>query len=147
MFVGNYPNSIDAKGRCIVPAKFRHELGEQCMLVIGYDSCLYLYTKEAFHEYVEKNILNLPDDDETARALKTSYFYNARECDIDKQGRINIPREFLKHAHVVKEMINVGTIDRIEIWGREFLEARMQEREMAPGNLVGSVKNRAQSGQ
>ena len=66
MFVGNYTNSIDAKGRCMVPVKFRHELGDRCMLVKGFDDCLYLFSIEGWEKYTEEHIENRPDEDEAA---------------------------------------------------------------------------------
>jgi len=124
MLLGTYQNSIDAKGRCIIPSRFRADLGEKLMLVKGYDSCLYIFTEEAFVEYVNSRILNGSDVDKNSRYLRTAYFYGSCEREVDKQGRINVPQDFLDHAKIKKEMVNIGTLDRVEIWGKEFLEAR-----------------------
>ena len=32
MFTGTYENSIDSKNRMIIPAKYRNQLGGECML-------------------------------------------------------------------------------------------------------------------
>ena len=41
MFMGEYNHIIDAKGRLIIPAKFRELLGEEFVLTKGLDGCLY----------------------------------------------------------------------------------------------------------
>ena len=41
MFMGEYQHSIDAKGRLIVPAKFREGLGERFVVTKGLDNCLF----------------------------------------------------------------------------------------------------------
>ncbi len=43
MFMGEYSHTIDAKGRLIIPAKFRDELGEDFVLTKGLDGCLSIY--------------------------------------------------------------------------------------------------------
>ena len=42
MFMGEYSHSVDAKGRLIVPAKFREQLGDQFVVTKGVDGCLYV---------------------------------------------------------------------------------------------------------
>ena len=42
MFMGEYSHSIDAKGRLIIPSKFREQLGEEFVLMKGLDGCVYL---------------------------------------------------------------------------------------------------------
>lgn len=39
MFMGEYNHSVDAKGRLIVPAKFREQLGEEFVVTKGLDGC------------------------------------------------------------------------------------------------------------
>ena len=39
MFMGEYSHTIDAKGRMIIPSKFREELGEEFVLTKGLDGC------------------------------------------------------------------------------------------------------------
>ena len=40
----------------------------------------------------------------------------ATECELDKQGRINIPQSLRQHANLEKSCVIVGVSNRIEIW-------------------------------
>lgn len=52
------------------------------------------------------------------------FFYSAAtECELDKQGRINIPSTLRNYAALTKECVVIGVSNRIEIWD----EARWQE--------------------
>ena len=44
MFMGEYRHNIDAKGRMIIPARFRDELGNRFVVTRGLDGCLRTYT-------------------------------------------------------------------------------------------------------
>ena len=54
MFMGQFEHTIDAKGRTIVPVKYREELGEEFVCTWGADGCLYLYPQEEWGVLVEK---------------------------------------------------------------------------------------------
>ena len=41
MFMGEYSHTIDAKGRIIVPVKFRESLGDNFVVTKGLDNCLF----------------------------------------------------------------------------------------------------------
>ncbi|MFV0529240.1 MAG: division/cell wall cluster transcriptional repressor MraZ, partial [Lachnospiraceae bacterium] len=43
MFMGEYNHTIDTKGRLIVPAKLREDLGEKFVLTKGLGGCLSIY--------------------------------------------------------------------------------------------------------
>ena len=59
MLIGEYAHTIDSKGRVIVPAKFRSELGERFILTKGFDGCLYGYSLEEW-KGIEEKIKTLP---------------------------------------------------------------------------------------
>ena len=46
MFMGEYQHSVDAKGRLIIPSKYREQLGDKMVVTKGLDTCLYLYPME-----------------------------------------------------------------------------------------------------
>ena len=43
LFTGEYTQKMDTKGRTIVPAKFREELGTSVVVTRGLDGCLFAY--------------------------------------------------------------------------------------------------------
>ena len=53
MFMSEYSHSIDAKGRVIVPAKFREELGETFVVTQGLDGCLFVFPNEEWKNFEE----------------------------------------------------------------------------------------------
>ena len=66
MFTGEYTQKMDTKGRTIVPAKFREELGTSVVVTRGLDGCLFAYSKEAWHALEEK-LSSLPFADRKVR--------------------------------------------------------------------------------
>ena len=85
MFVGEYSHNIDAKGRIIIPAKLREQLGEHFMITKGLDGCLSLYTMDGWKEF-ESKIASLPTNQKNARYLQRAFLSGAAEADPDKQG-------------------------------------------------------------
>jgi len=122
MVFGSYPNSLDNKARCLIPAKYRRDFEDKCILVKGFAECLYLFSPGAYEKYVAEHISNRPQEDNTAYKMQLYFFRNSRELDIDSQWRICIPKDFIEYAGIKKEMINVSFGNRIEIWGRERLD-------------------------
>jgi MraZ protein len=49
---------------------------------------------------------------------------SATESELDKQGRMLIPAAHREHAGIVKNVMLVGIIDKIEIWDAKAWEAR-----------------------
>jgi MraZ protein len=64
-----------------------------------------------------------------ARTFVRFFYSAATECEIDKQGRINIPATLRKHANLVKSCVIIGVSNRIEIWDEERWEAFSTEAE------------------
>ena len=46
MFIGEYNHNLDAKGRIIIPSKFRDALSQTFILTRVLDGCLNIYSTE-----------------------------------------------------------------------------------------------------
>lgn len=121
MFTGEYEHSIDAKGRIIVPAKYREGLGEEFTVTLGLDGCLFVYPDKEWESFVEK-LKNLPGNKE-GRQLQRYFLAGAASCEMDKQGRILIPQKLRDAAGLTKDIVFVGVISKLEIWSKEKWEA------------------------
>ncbi|WP_110929324.1 division/cell wall cluster transcriptional repressor MraZ [Bacillus massiliglaciei] len=121
MFMGEYHHNIDVKGRLIVPAKFREHLGEQFVLTRGLDQCLFGYPMEEWKQLEEK-LSALPLTKKDARAFTRFFFSAATECELDKQGRINIPSPLMSYGQLEKECVILGVSNRIEVWSKPLWE-------------------------
>ncbi|MFJ7950420.1 division/cell wall cluster transcriptional repressor MraZ [Lysinibacillus sp. NPDC096418] len=130
MFMGEYQHSVDAKGRLIVPAKFREALGETFVVTRGLDNCLFGYPMNEWRKLEEK-LKGLPMTKKDTRAFARFFFSGATEVEIDKQGRINIPSTLITHAHLEKECVVLGVSNRIEIWAKDAWEIYFNESEQS----------------
>lgn len=117
MFMGQYNHTIDAKGRLIVPAKYREQLGEAFVITNGNDGCLNIYTEEAWEAVLEK--LQLLPNSRDKRVLTRKLVSQANTVEVDKQGRILIPPTLRDHAGLTKDVIFAGANDKIEVWDKD----------------------------
>ncbi len=125
--MGEFAHNIDRKGRLIMPAKFREELGERVVVNRGLDGCLYVYTLDQWQIVYEK-LSMLPTTKKDARKYQRLMLSKASECDLDGQGRILIPANLVSLAELEKECMIVGVANHIEIWAKHKWE-RMEEEE------------------
>jgi MraZ protein len=117
LFIGEYRHGLDAKGRVIVPVKFRDGLGDKFVLTKGLDGCLFAYSKEEWANF-ENKIKTLPLTSKDARAFVRFFFSGAVECEIDKQGRTLIPPVLREYAELDKDLVIIGVSSRVEIWSQ-----------------------------
>ncbi|MBO7677760.1 MAG: division/cell wall cluster transcriptional repressor MraZ [Erysipelotrichaceae bacterium] len=144
MFIGEYQHNLDAKGRIIIPSRFRDELHNTFILTRGLDGCLTIYSLEQWEKmFVELN--KLPTTKKDARSYLRMLTTRATECTLDAQGRIIIPSFLAKAVNIEKECVVVGVNDHIEIWDKKawedyYLEASNNFEEVAE-NLNELINN------
>ena len=124
MFMGEYNHTIDAKGRLIVPAKFREILGDNFIVTKGLDGCLFVYPNDEWTRFEEK-LKSLPLTNKNARQFTHFFLAGAAACEVDKQGRILLPQVLREFASLEKDVVLVGVASRIEIWSRERWDESM----------------------
>ncbi|TDQ42317.1 MraZ protein [Aureibacillus halotolerans] len=101
----------------IIPAKFREPLGETFVVTRGLDKCLFIYPMTEWH-VLESKLKTLPLTKKDARAFTRFFLSGASECELDKQGRVNISSPLCSYANLDKECAIIGVSNRIEIWGK-----------------------------
>ena len=119
--MGEYQHNVDAKGRLIIPSKFREHLEDSFVLTRGLDNCIFGYPMNEWRKLEEK-LKELPVTKKDARAFTRFFFSGASEVEIDKQGRINIPNNLRSYAKMDKECIVLGVSNRLEIWAKDAWE-------------------------
>lgn len=128
MLMGEYKHNIDSKGRLIVPAKFRDDLGERFIVTRGLDGCLFGYPQEEW-KILEKKLKQLPLAKKESRTFTRFFYSAATECTLDKQGRMNLPKTLIDHAELEKACYLIGVSERFEIWSEERWRAFSEEAE------------------
>jgi MraZ protein len=124
MFMGKYNHTIDAKGRLIIPAKFREQLGEAFVITNGNDGCLNIYTEEDWETFLEKLQL-LPTSNGDIRKIRRMLVAQAETVELDKQGRILVPTALRERAGLNKDVVLAGNIEKIEVWDKDRWEAEI----------------------
>ena len=139
-FIGTHEHGLDDKGRMVLPAKIRAQLGESG--VIGkLDGCLGLWTHEGFLEVAnvfEDAVQDAATDDEREEALDAlrQFVGDAVEITPDQQGRIVINATLREYAGLGSEVVIKGLIRRAEIWDRETWHSRAPRGDAAVGRKV-----------
>ena len=121
MLIGQYEHSLDAKGRLIMPAKLREDMGEKFIITKGLDGCLFGFSQQEWENF-ETKLKTLPLTNKNARDFVRFFLSGAMECEIDKQGRFLISSNLRKVATLEKEVVIIGVGTRIEIWNKNKWE-------------------------
>ncbi|MBR3509356.1 MAG: division/cell wall cluster transcriptional repressor MraZ [Lachnospiraceae bacterium] len=121
MFMCEYSHTVDAKGRLIVPAKFREVLGDAFVICKGLDHCLYIYSNEDWETFA-KQLSSLPLTNKAAREFVRFFLAGASPVEVDKLGRILVPSSLRSFAGLDKDVVLAGVGHRIEVWSKEKWE-------------------------
>lgn len=118
MLIGEYEHSLDVKGRLIMPAKLREDMGEKFIITKGLDGCLFGFSQNEWLRFEEK-LKTLPLTNKNARDFVRFFLSGAIECEIDKQGRFLIASNLRDYANMEKDVVIIGVGTRLEIWNRD----------------------------
>ena len=133
---GEYRNTIDEKGRLMIPPKIREQLGsfDNLMLTKSVDNTLWLFTKEDFDALDrEVNYSPLASFNRNSRIINMMVIAPAREVELDKTGRLTIPQLLREFAGLdpKTECVIQGTKDKVEIMSaKKYDEYMIQYRDM-----------------
>jgi MraZ protein len=135
-FFGRYEHALDAKGRVILPARFRASFGPQAFLTQYQDRCLALWTPDEFEQQMA-DMERLQGQGPSERNLARLWASGSTEVEIDRQGRFAIPAYLREFAGLDTGVLVNGAINRVELWNpsewaSRVLPAESQLTESAP---------------
>nr|WP_272490664.1 division/cell wall cluster transcriptional repressor MraZ [Mesobacterium pallidum] len=133
-FRGEFNQKVDGKGRMSIPADFRRVLEEgdprypehpnpRVVVLYGPHLKNYLqaYTIEAMAE-IEAGITSMPRGSEQRKRLSRMILSKSWETEIDRDGRIVLPKERREQIGLEGECAMVAMGDHFEIWNRSTYE-------------------------
>ncbi len=138
MFFGTYTPKLDEKGRLFLPAKFRDQLTEGLVVTRGQERCLTIWSLDGFG-HLTGRLGEAPITDKRTRDYVRMLFAAASQEVPDKQGRISIPGPLREYASLTKDVVVIGSMNRIEIWDPTAWSEYSQEQEQKFSELSDEV--------
>lgn len=127
MFRGSNPVTVDAKGRFAVPAAYRQPIRDVCggqIVVMQYwDRCLVIYPAPRFQEF-EQDLLSRGGLDPKVREIQRFMIGQARELEMDRQGRLLLPARLREFAGIDVNAVLMGVGNLFELWAEPVWQAR-----------------------
>jgi MraZ protein len=117
------------KGRVIMPARFRGQLGPQAYLSQYQDRCLALWTPDEFEKQMA-DMERLQEQGRAERNLARLWASSTTDVDIDRQGRMAIPAYLREFARLESAVLVVGALNRVELWSPAEWESRVLPAEL-----------------
>jgi len=127
-FVGRFEHSVDAKGRVILPARFRSSFERGGFLTSNREGCVALWTPGEFDRQMA-DMLEDSKADRVGRNRARIWASSSAEVEIDKQGRMPVPVSLRTFAELDADVLIIGAIDRIELWNPSLWEERVRPAE------------------
>ena len=144
MFIGEYHHTIDEKGRIIIPAKFREELGNSFIITRGIDNCLFIYSVDSWNKICDK-LNSLPFTKKDARNFMRFFLSGATSVELDKQGRVNVTSPLIDYANLSKDCVVIGTGDRLEIWSKSSWDLYFNSTKDSMSDIAENLFNESDS--
>ncbi len=128
---GQYEHNLDSKGRLIIPAALRKELGDSCVVTIYKNLCLFVYSEREWKKFSKKISEQKLVDTGDMRVV----YGNTTSCDFDAQGRVLIQQKQRDYVGIKKNVTIIGFANHAEIWDRDAYAAYEAER-LAPDRIA-----------
>jgi MraZ protein len=130
VFTGTYQRSLDSKARFLIPKRMRAELTKATKLFLtpGTDHCLELHTGESLNEMAQRASRSAAGT-RNVKSFARLFYAQAEPCEVDRQGRIRIPKALRLYAKFVNEIVIVGVGFNWEIWDPQLWQSYLADHE------------------
>lgn len=123
--------NLDTKGRMSIPTRYRSRLIELCdghlVITLDTEKRIVVFPENEWQK-IEKKLVGLSMNKAAVR-IKRLYLGHATSCDMDKNGRINIPPYLREITGLDKKIVLVGLTNKFEVWDEDSWSQEMQDDE------------------
>jgi MraZ protein len=128
-FLGEYPVTIDSKGRLKIPTalkkQFKPEVKGRFVINRGFEKCLVLYPYDEWEKVVARvNKLNTFKKEH--RDFVRIFYRGATELIIDAADRLLVPKHLLEFAGIKSDALLAARDTVIEMWNEKTYEGQMK---------------------
>ncbi len=130
MLRGNYPATVDGKGRLKIPTAFKTYLQD------NYGSDVYvtsldgqsarIYPMRVWRE-IEEKLAALPSMNKAKRKFLDRTNYWGQSAQMDTQGRVLIPSLLRESAAMRGEVAVIGYLIYVDVWNMERFRDHMEK--------------------
>jgi MraZ protein len=132
-FSNQYNATIDDKGRVVLPAAFKKEMGDTLERIFAieldpYEKCLNLYPLSSWEKRLAfvRSRLN-PNDPRQSKVLDR-FYQSFVKVEMSDNGRLNIPNLYFEKKGISKDVMFTGQGERIRLWdAEEFRKAMLPD--------------------
>ncbi|HEV2428119.1 MAG TPA: hypothetical protein VGS61_07865 [Acidimicrobiales bacterium] len=128
-FVGQFQHSLDAKGRLILPARFRPEFERGGCLSPNTEGCVALWTPSEFARQAEERLAQSRAGGSTDRQRARYWAANSSDVEFDKQGRFALPGAIREYGRLNGDVLVVGALDHVELWNPDVYASQVNPAE------------------
>lgn len=126
-FSGKYYVSVDDKGRVVIPASIKKEMGDEVMSMVTlekdpYENCLNIYPRTVWQQRIEKIRKRLDVNNRTHSRILDSFYQRIAKVALSDKGRINIPTHLINEASLEREVVITGQGERFRVWDKVLYE-------------------------
>ncbi len=131
IFLSTFHNSIDAKGRVVVPKEFRGVLEPKYNGFVVFRShklsALDCFSMQKMEELSQKIDAQYDTFATERDSLESAIFADAIIMKFDKDGRVVLPEALIKHAQLASEVAFVGRGSTFQIWNPQKFVAHQEQ--------------------
>ena len=131
---GEFPYTVDDKGRVVIPPAFRDFVEDGMVVTRGMEGCLYVFPMSAWRR-IEERLTDLPLTDPDARNFVRFFYSGAAKAKRDAAGRITVPATLRSFAEVDAthgSVIVAGAPNRLELWNEQRWQHALSEVQTQP---------------
>lgn len=128
-FLGEYPVSVDAKGRLKIPTALKKQVNPavngRFVVNRGFEKCLVLYPYDEWEKVVARvNKLNTFKKEH--RDFVRIFYRGATELVIDAADRLLIPKHLLEFGGIKSDALLAARNTVIEMWNEKIYQTQMK---------------------